>query len=60
MGVRLQAASNCRKCKKPLTIEEMHYYADEDGGATCNECEAQWSAEITEWRHGEREVMPEQ
>ena len=37
----------CRHCWKPLEADEIKYYGD-----SCNECEAAWSDEINEWRHG--------
>lgn len=48
----LQVATRCRKCQKPLTLAEMHYYADEDGTATCNDCEAEWSRAMVDYMRG--------
>ena len=55
----LKTTMRCRKCGKPLDLEEMHYYAEEDGSATCNDCESQWLHEITDWKNGQSEMLPQ-
>lgn len=58
-GELIQINQNCRNCSSPLNIEEMHYYNQGDGTASCEKCEQEWMKEIEEWREGEREQMPQ-
>lgn len=50
---------NCRKCGSALTIEEIHYYDNGDGTATCNDCEEKWLNDVSAWKNGELDAIPE-
>lgn len=54
----LDVDKNCRSCGKPLTLEEMHYYAYEDNSATCTECETKWMEAVAAWRDSGKGEMP--
>lgn len=58
MAQQVNVAQTCRKCGKPLPLEEMHYYAAEDGTATCNDCEGEWMEDVAAWRRGEKAEFP--
>lgn len=55
---RINIALNCRRCGAPLTIAEMHFFADVDGKANCDGCERRWMEEVEAWRNGERDDFP--
>jgi hypothetical protein len=35
----------CTNCANALTLVEMHYLSDDNGGATCERCEYEWHLE---------------
>jgi hypothetical protein len=51
VGERLNVSPSCVSCRRVLQLDEMHYFATEDGAASCAKCEAEWSDRMTLWRH---------
>ena len=51
-GIAVDVAQHCRKCGAKLILEEMHYYDQGDGTATCAQCEGDWCGAVEAWRHG--------
>lgn len=45
----LRTERKCRACGASLTLEEMHYFEDEDGSATCDACESAWNDAVGHW-----------
>jgi len=48
----------CRNCGAVLKLDEIHYYDQGDGTATCNKCESDWLEAMHEWRSGNSGIEP--
>ncbi|MYM92605.1 hypothetical protein [Duganella vulcania] len=48
----------CRSCGGRLTLDEMHYYDQGDGTASCGRCESEWMQDMADWKAGKTDKMP--
>ena len=58
-ATQITVSPTCKGCGAVLNLDELHYFDNGDGTATCNECERLWSDGMAEWRSGIRDDMPE-
>lgn len=54
----LAIKQTCRKCGADLTMEEMHYYDNGHGEASCENCEREWMEAMQRWKAGEGGDVP--
>lgn len=48
----LKVKPACRKCGAKLELDEMHYYDNGNGEASCETCEQTWMDAMHEWKQG--------